>query len=384
MQTSTILGDARRTPVIHVLDGVLLGKQYLWGKEQVVSNLMHAQRHSSRFAPELAVFSECLLSEQIEAAGFPVVVLTGDESGSPVRGLRALMRHLHANPTAILHTHGYKANVVGRLARMLGAPMTGIVSTSHGFDNTAARLRVYNAIDRFSSPASDFITAPDEAMLTKFPRRAKAQFIPNAIPDRPLPSAEARTMARQRFGWAEGDFVAGAMGRLSESKGLPEFIEAAQTTSAPLRFAVAGVGPMQADVDRCDPARIQAVGYVSPSDDFITAIDVYVQSSRSEGLSLCLLEAMRASKPIVATRVNATALAVRDGVDGVLVETQSAAALAGAVERIRKDPAFAQRIGASARARFLELFRIERQAEAYDALYASVCTAHDRSRTRPA
>jgi glycosyltransferase involved in cell wall biosynthesis len=382
MQSSPAAVSAQRIPVIHVLDGVLLGKQYVWGKEQVVNNLMHAQQRSLRFAPELAVFSACLLSEQIEAAGFPVAIL-GGESGSPLQGLRSLMRRLRAHPTTILHTHGYKANVVGRLARMLGAPMTGIVSTSHGFDNTDARLRVYNVIDRISSPASDFITAPDEAMLAAFPRRATSKFIPNAIPDQPLPTAEARAIARQRFGWADGDFVAGAMGRLSEAKGIPEFMEAANSTRAPLRFAVAGVGPMHADVDRCDPRRIHAVGYVSPSDDFITAIDVYVQSSRSEGLSLCLLEAMRAAKPIVATRVNATALAIRDGVDGLLVETQSAAALADAVERIRMDPALAQRLGASARARFLERFRIERQAEAYDALYASVCANHDRSRTRP-
>ena len=371
--------DVRRVPVVHVLDGVLLGKEYLWGKEQVVYNLMHAQRSSARFAPALAVFSSCLLSEQIGAEGFPVVVLNTPGSTSPWQGLRSLMHFLRGHPSAVLHTHGYKANVVGRLARSFGAPMSGIVSTSHGFDNTAARIRVYNAIDRFSSMASDVITMPDESMLAAFPRAATKKFIPNAIPDRPLPSAEERANARRRFGWSDGDFVAGAMGRLTPSKGMPELIDAAKLTQAPLRWAVAGVGEMQADIDRCDPARIQAVGYVSPSDEFVTAIDCYVQSSRSEGLSLALLQAMRAAKPIVATRVNATELAVRDGVDGVLVEPRSASALAAAVERVRSDRDLAQRLGASARARFLENFRIERQAEAYDDLYARVCASHQRS-----
>jgi glycosyltransferase involved in cell wall biosynthesis len=383
MQSGSVPPAPHRIPVIHVLDGVLLGKQYVWGKEQVVSNLIRALRDNPRFAPELAVFSACLLSDQIAAAGYPVVILNAGESGSPLQGLRSLMRHLRTHPPAILHTHGYKANVVGRLARMLGAPMAGIVSTSHGFDNTAARLRVYNAIDRVLSPASDFITAPDEAMLAAFPRSAKARFIPNAIPDRPLPTAEARTRARQRFNWADGDFVAGAMGRLSVSKGVVECIQAALATEAPLRWAIAGVGALQAEIDRCDPARIQALGYVSPSDDFIAAIDVYVQSSHSEGLSLSLLEAMRAAKPIVATRVNATALAIRDGVDGVLVEPRSASALADAVERIRSDRDFARRIGESARARFLERFRIERQAEAFEQLYVMIGAARAGSRMRP-
>src|SRR4029077_15280639 len=109
--------DVRRIPVVHVLDGVLLGKEYLWGKEQVVYNLMHAQRSSPRFAPVLAVFSSCLLSERIEAEGFPVIILNPVESTSPWKGLRSLMRYVRANPSALLHTHGYKANVVGRLAR---------------------------------------------------------------------------------------------------------------------------------------------------------------------------------------------------------------------------------------------------------------------------
>jgi len=373
-------GEQRR-PVIHVLDGVLLGKQYLWGKEQVVSNLIHEQKQSPRFAPQLAVFSPCLLSELIEADGFPVVILHDGKFGAPWRALHTLMRHLKSNPAAILHTHGYKANVVGRMARSLGAPMTGIVSTSHGFDNSATRLKFYNAIDRWSSPASDVVTMPDETMLAAFPHAANAKFIPNAIPDIPLPNAIERAKARAYFGWTESDFVAGAMGRLSAEKGIPEFIEAALSTRAPLRWAAAGVGPLQADIERCDPARIQVVGYVSPSDDYIAAIDVYVQSSRGEGLSLSLLQAMRAAKPIVATRVNATELAVRDGIDGLLVEPRSASALAEGVERVRADRELAQRLGASARARFLETFRIERQAEAYDELYSRVCAAHDRSET---
>jgi glycosyltransferase involved in cell wall biosynthesis len=374
--------SAHRVPVIHVLDGVLLGKQYLWGKEQVVSNLIHAQARSPQFVPELAVFSPCLLSDLIAADGFPVAILNSGSWGLPWQGLLALMRQLHAKPTAILHTHGFRANVVGRMARALGAPMTGIVSTSHGFDNSTARLKFYNAIDRMSSPSSDVVTMPDETMLAAFPRGANAKFVPNAIPDQPLPSASDRARARQTFGWPESDFVAGAMGRLSAEKGIPEFIEAAISTSAPLRWAVAGVGPLQADVERCDPSRIQAVGYVSPSDDYVTAIDVYVQSSRGEGLSLSLLQAMRAAKPIVATRVNATELAVRDGVDGVLVEPFSAGALAAGVASLQSDRDLAHRLGASARARFLEKFRIERQAEAYDELYQRVCAAHDRTETR--
>jgi glycosyltransferase involved in cell wall biosynthesis len=367
-------------PLVHVVDGVLLGKDYLWGKEQVILNLMQAQAKGGRFTPSLAVFSSCLLSERTAAESLPVTVLDERGNGSAWRGLKAFTAYLRSHPGTVVHTHGFKANVVGRIARAMGAPMAGLVATSHGFDYSAARLYAYNALDRMTAPASDVVTMPDESMLRRFPRRARVRFIPNAIPDRQLPTAEERARGRARFSWPDDDFVVGAMGRVSLAKGVPELIAAAKSSSPPVRWTIAGVGPMKADVDACDPARLTAVGYVSPSDDYVAAIDVYLQPSRSEGLSLSLLQAMRAAKPIVATSVNATVLAIRDGVDGLLVEPRDPAALVTAVEKLRGDPALAQRLARSARERFEALFRIEAQAAAYDELYSSVIAGRERSR----
>jgi glycosyltransferase involved in cell wall biosynthesis len=369
-------------PLVHVVDGVLLGKDYLWGKEQVILNLMQAQAKGGRFAPSLAVFASCLLSERIEQESLPVTVLDERGHGSAWRGLKAFTSYLRSHPGTIVHTHGFKANVVGRIARTMGAPMAGLVATSHGFDYSAARLYAYNALDRLTARASDAVTMPDESMLRRFPRGARVKFIPNAIPDRDVPSAEERARGRARFAWSNGDFVVGAMGRVSLAKGVPELIAAANSSSPPVRWTIAGVGPMKADIDACDPARLTAVGYISPSDDFVAAIDVYLQPSRSEGLSLSLLQAMRAAKPIVATSVNATVLAIRDGVDGLLVEPRDPAALVSAVEKLRNDPALAQRLARSARERFEALFRIEAQAAAYDELYADVIA--NRKREEPA
>jgi glycosyltransferase involved in cell wall biosynthesis len=365
-------------PLVHVVDGVLLGKDYLWGKEQVILNLMQAQAKTGRFAPSLAVFSSCLLSELTEQESLPVTVLDERGHGSAWRGLNAFTAYLRAHPGTIVHTHGFKANVVGRIARTMGAPMAGLIATSHGFDYSAARLYAYNALDRLTARASDVVTMPDESMLRRFPRGARVKFIPNAIPDRELPTAEERARGRARFGWSDGDFVVGAMGRVSLAKGVPELIAAANLSLPPVRWTIAGVGPMKAVVDACDPARLSAVGYVSPSDDYVAALDIYLQPSRSEGLSLSLLQAMRAAKPIVATSVNATVLAIRDGIDGLLVEPRDPAALVAAVEKVRNDPSLAQRLARSARERFEALFRIEAQAAAYDELYASVIANRKR------
>ena len=70
----------------------------------------------------------------------------------------------------------------------------------------------------------------------------------------------------------------------------------------------------------------------------LAAIDVYVQPSVNEGLSLSILEAMAAGKAVVATRVGGTGEVIADGETGVLVPPGSSAALAAAILRLLADP----------------------------------------------
>jgi len=95
-----------------------------------------------------------------------------------------------------------------------------------------------------------------------------------------------------------------------------------------------------------------------------------VQASRSEGLSLALLEAMRAGKAIVATDVGATRDAVVDGESALVVPPRRPAALRDAVLTLRTDPALAARLGRNARARFETDFHMQRQHQRFADLYA--------------
>jgi glycosyltransferase involved in cell wall biosynthesis len=117
------------------------------------------------------------------------------------------------------------------------------------------------------------------------------------------------------------------------------------------------------------PKNLSCLGFLSPADDFLAAIDVYVQPSFTEGLSLSLLEAMRAALPIVATNVGATAKAVRNGREAIFVRPAPDDILA-AVGKMRADPAMRTRMGAAARLRFDEEFRMEIIERTYAAVYA--------------
>jgi len=236
-----------------------------------------------------------------------------------------------------------------------------IVSTAHGWVESTAKLRVYNAVDRWTSMLSDVMTVPDRSMLRRLPRIARRRHVPNAVPD--VVTDDAAPFARP------GSFVVGTLGRVSAEKGIPELLAAADGFPDPqVVFAVAGDGELAGDVSRAG-TNVRYVGYLARAERYLASLDVYVQASRSEGLSLALLEAMRAGTAIVATDVGATRDAVRDGESALVVPARRPDALRDALVALRRDPELRLRLARNARARYEADFRMQRQHQRFFELY---------------
>jgi glycosyltransferase involved in cell wall biosynthesis len=359
-----------RTIVWHLVDAMGTADE-LWGKERIIAEVIRTQRADARLEPRLICFTDGGLARACAAQQVPVVQLERRARRVPYRSLPALLRILRTAPGAVLHTHGYKANIVGRLARLAGAPVSRVVSTCHGWPDETRATRTYNMLDRWTSVLSDATTVPDDAMLRRFPAfaRVRVRHVMNAVPERAPATEERRRAARERFGWGARSFVVGTIGRLTPEKGVLDALDAAaRLRSRPLVWAFAGSGPLEG-VLRTAGEHVCCAGYVRPSGGFLDGLDLFVQSSRSEGLSLALLEAMSAALPIVATNVGATSAAVDDEREALLVPGRDPAALAAAVARVHDDPALRARLGRAARARFDPAFRIERQAHEFEAAY---------------
>jgi glycosyltransferase involved in cell wall biosynthesis len=365
-----------RDPVrVAHLVGAMGGTKHLWGKENLVLRLMQAQRADGTDDPLLIVFTPCLLAELAAKDGFVVHVLEDRHRRLPFAALKALRAILAAEPM-LLHTHDYKANIVGRLARTARIPMVSLVSSCYGWIDVTLALRLYQSFDRWTSGMSDVVTAPSEQMLRRFPRFVNAQYVPNGIPDRDVPSAAERARARAAFGWDDDAFVVGTISRLSPEKGITEFLDAARRSpDGRIVWAIAGAGPLEATVQAAQNDRLRYVGYVDSADAYFAAIDVFVQPSRTEALSLSLLEAMRGQLPIVATAVGATALAVRHEREGLLIAPEDPDQLLLAAVRLENDRAFARGLAAAARTRFEAMWRVEAQRAAFHDLYARSVTA---------
>ena len=104
----------------------------------------------------------------------------------------------------------------------------------------------------------------------------------------------------------------------------------------------------------------------------LAAMDIYVQSSNDEGLSLSLLEAMAAGKAAVATNVGGTSEAVIDGVTGVLVSTGSPEAIATAIDDLLDAPEKRCSLAQAGRDYIIREFDVQEMMNGYDRLYEAL------------
>jgi mannosyltransferase len=101
-------------------------------------------------------------------------------------------------------------------------------------------------------------------------------------------------------------------------------------------------------------------------------LTIYAFTSRNEGFGLTLIEAMAVGAALVAARAGAAELVVEDGVTGVLTPPGDADALVAALEPLMRDPASAAAMGVRGRARVLEKFSLDAEAEGIARVYRTL------------
>jgi len=152
------------------------------------------------------------------------------------------------------------------------------------------------------------------------------------------------------------------VGRLSEEKGILDFVEATEG----IPRVIVGDGPLRARVP-------DAVGFVSPSEvgGYYERAAVVVCPSHREGYGVAAREAMAHGRPVVASAVGGLLDAVEDGVTGMLVPARDPVALRVVVDTLLDDSALRRRLGDAARATAREKFSWDTATPAVVAAYRS-------------
>lgn len=182
----------------------------------------------------------------------------------------------------------------------------------------------------------------------------------------------ARPTLLREFGWAENACVVGTVSRLAPEKGIAYFVEAANQLARILpdaRFLVVGEGPLRADLyARATTNAVRFVGLREDIPELLNAMDIFVLPSLAEAFGIAALEAMGCALPVVASDVGGLRELVAENETGYRVPPGDAGAITGAVLSLCSDPSRRQACGERGRARVLEHFTLERQAQAMQAI----------------
>lgn len=170
------------------------------------------------------------------------------------------------------------------------------------------------------------------------------------------------------------------VGRLSEAKDhitLLSAVEILRKKGTNPYLIIVGDGELRQVIMREIEERrlsscVRMAGRRSDIDQLLPGTDVFILSSKREGLPIAALEAMSAGLPVVATSVGGVPEAIRDEFNGLLVPPGDPMALAEAINRVCKDKALATGLGRNARKVIEEKFSLDKIAEKYSDIYQNI------------
>ena len=188
---------------------------------------------------------------------------------------------------------------------------------------------------------------------------------------------ESRRRLRREWGVGESDMMIGAVGRLHEQKGFDVLIEALAKMKKNhflTRAFIFGDGREKRRLERLITKRSVPLRIVPTRLDMpavYSSFDIFVQSSRYEGMPNALLEAMSSGCAAVATAVDGTLDILRDGENGILVKPNDPASLARALDALSLNAPL-RRILASNALQTIERFSIEQMVLSFEEAYQKV------------
>ena len=291
--------------------------------------------------------------------------------------VREIKQYIAEDGIDLLHTHGYKADLYGYVAaRGAGKP---IVATCHNWLGGTAALGIYNRLDRMVLKRFNSVAAVSEGVRERLLKSRiaaeKIKVIANGIDV----DAFGRGHSLPELRGASGKVI-GVVARLDLQKGFQSLLDAVGQLGErfpSLKVVVVGEGPDRGVIEQMIEQKglrdkIMLAGGRSDMGNVYASMDIFVLPSLNEGLPMTVLEAMAASKPVIATRVGAIPRLIEEGKNGLLVNPGDAAALRDAIARLLGDDDLCRRMAARGHESVAENYTAGAMARQYRAMYDEV------------
>lgn len=368
----------------------------VWGGAQRYVYDLATNLPKDRFEVAVAMGGTGPLFSRLSDAGIRTIEISGLARDVRIAreyaAFRALVHTLKTEKPDVLHLNSTKAGTLGALAAFIykcsphHRPIR-VIFTVHGWGFYEARPWIANVAIFLASWCASLlqdyvitICTRDRDTAHTFISHKKVVYIPNGIREPNLLARhDARTILARQMGSPidQDTLVVGTIAELTRNKNIIALIKAAalmRERGMQLVFVVVGSGEDHAFLTREIAMHgltnsFHLAGFIPDAERLLAGFDIFTLPSVKEGLPYALMDAMAAGLPCVATSVGGIPDLITDGVNGIIIPSQSEIALAQALKTLIKNNGLRQQYGLQARTTIQQKFQRNAMISRTTALY---------------
>lgn len=278
----------------------------------------------------------------------------------------------------IIHSHGYKSDIISLLS-LLFRPRIFLVATNHNYTINSRREKIYRLLDIFALSVFDRIVAVSDStkqeMIEAGISQDRITVIDNGITIPDTVDRQSISTFRKATGVRRGEILAGIVASLTPEKAHTDLLEAfARLPLQTWRLAIIGDGPLRGQIENKVhhlglTQRVFFTGHLSNANKIFPALDVFILSSRREGLPIALLEAMGNGIPTIAPAIGSIPVVIEHNVNGLLFRPGDIIGLTEALTTMLDSAEMRFRLAKAGRSTIIERFSALHMTNQYAQLY---------------
>jgi glycosyltransferase involved in cell wall biosynthesis len=341
----------------------------LYGAERwILALLNHINKSKIQIILICDSSSNLSLLNEAKMKGIKTKSLNVKSNFSLLEYMTKLSELLKKEKIDILHTHGYKSDLIGLFsARKMGIK---IISTPHGWSvNAGVKLKIYEGIDKIALGFFDCVAPLSEQIKQSLlaVNKRKIKLIHNFVDLESLPTPK------------NGDFnLITYTGQLVERKRVQDLIKAMQfVDNKNAKLQIIGDGPRRKELEKLAKNlnlenKITFLGFRKNRLELLNKSAIFVLPSDSEGISRALMEAMTMGKLVIGTDIPGISDLIINKKTGLLVPIRSPEKIADAINWILDHEKESKNIAKNASVKIKKEFSAEKAAKEYEKLYNSL------------
>jgi glycosyltransferase involved in cell wall biosynthesis len=370
-----------------------LRNTYKWGGGPDKTILLSAERHErSRVETVVAYIRdvrdlEFSIGDKARAKGLTFYEI--EERGRlDLRVLRALRDIVLRHNINLIHGHDYKSDLFAfLLRRWLHRKQIRLVSTAHAWVMLGLKGALYRRMDLALMRRFDHLIAVSQAtrdeMVAAGIRSELITVLHNGIDTEAWSPKQVSQTLRDELNLGSAFPVVGYVGRIMPEKDLETWLRAAALVAKQFpgaQFVLIGEGKDDGTLGQIKRLatelgiadRSHFPGYRSDLIPVYLAFDIFLLSSRREGLPNSILEAMALGVPTVTTDVAGAKELVLDGTTGYVLPQGDVDGIARALNALAGNEGLRQKMREASRERVARKFSFDNRLRQIEALYENV------------